>query len=369
MSALLMYGDTERSADLFHAIPVSIGDPFLYAEIDGRKVAVVGALEHDNILGLGLGIEIIPPSEIGLDDLLEQGLEPFQIASELAVRACTKLSITSATVHPTFPVAIADHLRSSGVKLNIDQRIFQERRRVKTAAELAGIRRAQKAADAAMRLAAQLIRDLPQGLTSEQVRAEMQRVCREHDCVLEDIAIVAHGEQSARGHDRGSGAITRGEPVLVDIWPYDKASHCFADMSRTFVAGGGSPPDELLEYWTLTRASIEAVMPAIRAGADCHKLYELSCQPFEDAGQPTLRSKPKGESLNRGFFHSLGHGVGIEVHEPPRLGGVKDTLVAGEVITIEPGCYRPGFGGCRLEDLVLVTEDGCEVLTDFPYEL
>ena len=80
--------------------------------------------------------------------------------------------------------------------------------------------------------------------------------------------------------------------------------------------------------------------------------------------------KQPGEVLEEGFFHGLGHGVGLEVHEEPGL-GIASTgeLVAGDVITLEPGLYRPGYGGCRLEDLVLVTDDGAENLTDFPYDL
>ena len=73
--------------------------------------------------------------------------------------------------------------------------------------------------------------------------------------------------------------------------------------------------------------------------------------------------------LRDGYFHSLVHGVGLEIHERPNLGRAEDTLVAGDVIAVEPGCYRQGYGGCRLEDLVLVTEDGGEILTDFPYDL
>jgi Xaa-Pro aminopeptidase len=107
----------------------------------------------------------------------------------------------------------------------------------------------------------------------------------------------------------------------------------------------------------------------VHAGADAQALYGLSCEPFEAAGYPTQRTKPKGSTLDEGYYHGLGHGVGLEVHERPHLGRTPDTLLAGDVITLEPGCYRKDFGGVRLEDLVLVGEDGAELLTDFPYDL
>ena len=118
-----------------------------------------------------------------------------------------------------------------------------------------------------MGVARALIHELRPGLTSEEVRAAMQAVCEEHGCELPGDVIVSHGAQSAIGHDSGSGAIGAGEPVVVDIWPRDKTSRCWADMTRTFVAGGGEPPEELAEYWRLTRDSLERVYADLRAGA------------------------------------------------------------------------------------------------------
>jgi len=272
-------------------------------------------------------------------------------------------------VPPAFPLGIADHLRAGGIELSVDEAGFVDRRRVKTERQLAGIRRAQKAADAAMGVAAELIRELPRGLTSEAVRAAMAAVCDEHGCELPDSVIVSHGAQAADGHEAGHGEIMAGESVVVDIWPRDKASRCWADMTRTFAAGGGRPAQELQRYWELTRESLSRVYPMIRAGADGRAIYEASCGPYHEAGQPTQLTKQPGEVLRDGYFHALGHGIGLEVHERPHLGRRADTLVAGDVVTLEPGCYRRGFGGVRLEDLVVVTEDGYEALTDFPYEL
>ena len=366
---LLLRAAPGSSADLFHAIPLDIIDPFLYAEVDDRRFAVNTVLERDRIEGLGLGIELLDPFELGMDELLNAGVGFLEAEMECDLRACRQIGLEHAIVPPDFPLAWADRLREEQVELRVDADAFDLRRRVKTDAQIAGIRRAQVAADAAMATAAALLREVPPGLTCEQVREAMQRVCAERDTELPDTAIVAHGAQSASGHDEGSGPIERGGIVLIDIWPRDNASRCWADMTRTFVAGGEAPPAELQEYWELTRTSLETVTAAIRPGAVCRELHGLSCEPFEAAGKPTVRTKEQGTALAEGYYHGLGHGVGLEVHERPNLGRSDERLIAGDVVTVEPGCYRQGFGGVRLEDLVLVTEDGCEVLTDFPYEL
>jgi len=140
-------------------------------------------------------------------------------------------------------------------------------------------------------------------------------------------------------------------------------------MTRTFVAGG-EPADDVARWHELSRIALNRVLEEVRPGVTGRELFALACDVFEEAGELTQRTKAEGETLLDGFFHSLGHGVGLEVHEEPALGRTgSDGLVAGDVLAVEPGCYRSGYGGVRLEDLVLVTEDGCERLTEFPYEL
>jgi Xaa-Pro aminopeptidase len=324
-------------------------------------------LDRDKVAALG--IEVLDLYALGLDELLESGLRRTEIQAEIALRAVRKLGLTRPVVPPEFPLFVADHLRAGGVEVTVDEDAFVMRRRAKSPQEIDGIRRAQKAADACMRTGADLIRELRAGLTAEEVRAAMQAVAEEHGCDLPDDVIVAPGPQGAAGHESGHGEIPAGAPVIVDIWPRDRVSRCWADMTRTFVAGGGEPPDELAEYWRLTRESLDRIYPEVRAGANGRAIYERSCEPFVEAGKPTQLTKAPGEQLDEGYFHGLGHGVGLEVHERPDLGRLGDELIAGDVITLEPGCYRKAFGGCRLEDLVVVTEDGCEVLTDFPYDL
>jgi Xaa-Pro aminopeptidase len=365
--AILLFGAPDASPDLFHAVPEGIVDAFLYAETDGRRVATVSVLDADKVRAHG--IEVLDPAALGADELIAQGVSRTALLVELALRACRSVGIDRGVVPPDFPVAVADHLRANGIELMVDGEVFVARRRAKTPVQLDGIRRAQQAADAAMAVAAERIREFRPGVRSEDVRAAMREVCDRMGCDLPDDVIVSHGPQSAVGHESGHGELLRGEPVVVDIWPRDRASRCWSDMTRTFVAGGGEPPDELAEFWRLARASLDLVYRDVRAGADCRALFARSCEPFHAAGQPTQLSKEPGTVLQDGYFHSLGHGVGLELHERPNLGRTPDTLQAGDVISLEPGCYRQGFGGCRLEDLVLVTEDGCEVLTDFPYDL
>lgn len=373
---VLIFADSVVSPEMRHEVPVVIPDPFLYAEKDGKRYVVSAAFEVDRVKEIG--IDASPWEHYGYDELIETGMAREEIVwKHVNLNACRELGITDAIVPRSFPTLAADHLRENGITLEPDHKFFADRRRVKNEAEMAGIRKSQKAAEAAMGAARDMIfRAEPanggvkvdgETLTSERLKAEIRRVFSEHGVSGDDF-IVSHGAQTAIGHELGHGPIAPNEPIVIDLWPKDPDSACYADMTRTYVVG--EAPEELVKYHGLVKEALDRSLAATKAGVAGSEVYTLVCELFEENGQKTTLSKAPGEVLEEGFFHGLGHGVGLEVHEAPSLGrGGTGDLVAGDVVTLEPGLYRPGFGGCRLEDLVLVTEDGAENLTDFPYEL
>jgi Xaa-Pro aminopeptidase len=358
-----------------HEVPVAVPDPFLYAEHDGTRHAAVTSFEIDRIKEVAPDIETHPLEEFGFDDLVTK-LPREEADLEVYRRAVDKFGVSTAIVPAAFPIELADALRDHGLEISADREFFVSRRRVKNQAELEGIRRASRAAAAGMRTVRELLDSAEtsngtltvdgQPLTCELVKLAVERAFSEHGAAAEEF-IVSHGAQTAIGHEMGSGPIASGEPVVADFFPRDRETACYTDMTRTFVAG--SPPNELSEYQQLCRQALQRVVEEIKPGVTGRRLYEITCELFQEHGYPTQLSKTPGEVLDEGFFHGLGHGVGLEVHEQPWLGRGPGELVAGDVIAVEPGLYRQGFGGCRLEDLVLVTEDGAEILTDFPYSL
>ena len=376
MSEILVYADSLRSPEMRHEVPIAVPDPFLYAERDGKGSVVASSFELGRINEVAPHLEVLPLEEFGLDELYAQGLSRDEIELEVILRAARRFGLERASVPSTFPLEVADHLRANGIEVKADRELFIGRRRVKNEAELAGIRRAQRAAEGAMEAARELLRAAePQNgglvvdgepLTCERLKLAVEQVFTEHG-VFADEFIVSHGAQTAIGHDMGSGPIAPNEPICLDLFPRDRESGCYADMTRTFVVG--EPSDELREYHKLCREALDRAVAAVKPGIPGKDLNRLACDIFEEHGFPTLLSKQPGEVLKDGFYHSLGHGVGLEVHEEPALGRGPGELVAGDVIAVEPGLYRNGYGGCRLEDLVRVTEDGAEILTDYPYDL
>jgi Xaa-Pro aminopeptidase len=204
-------------------------------------------------------------------------------------------------------------------------------------------------------------------LTVERVKAGMSATFTAHDTTSEDF-IVAPGGQGAVGHDMGSGPIPPHTPIVVDIWPRDNASAVYTDMTRTFVVGDVA--DDVREWHRLCKEALDRALAKTKPGVEGRAIFDGTCEIFEAAGEQTQRTKTPGVPIVDGFFHGLGHGVGLEVHEAPGLGIISEkTLVPGDCITIEPGLYRQGYGGVRLEDNVLVTASGAENLTRYPYDL
>jgi Xaa-Pro aminopeptidase len=362
---VLIFADTVRSPELRHEVPLAAPDPMIYMERDGTRRVYAASLELPRLEEIG-GLEVIPNEVLGFDDLIAEGYGFHEVNRELVLRACQHSGTESVVVPRSFPLGAADHLRANGIDVRADGGVFDRRRRQKTEVELEGIRRALRASERAYDRARQVLRD-DRGVSSEDLRAEISRTLTDAGMRTPDIVIVSHGKQTAVGHEPGHGRIERGEPIVIDLAPQHPDSGCYSDMTRTLCVG--EPPTQLVEYQRLCVEVLERVRPAIRAGVTGAELFGLACDVFEREGFPTQRTKEPGEVLEEGFYHSLGHGVGLEIHELPLLGRTGQELVAGDVVAVEPGLYAKDFGGCRLEDLMLVTEDGCEVLTDYPYDL
>jgi Xaa-Pro aminopeptidase len=376
MPDVLIFADTVRSPELRHEVPLAVPDPFLYAELGGTRSVVVSSLEAGRIRDLGTDLQVLALEDVGLDELLKRGLDAYALAHELNLAACRHLGLERAVTPAGFPLGEADHLRAAGIELTADQRFFDERRRVKTEHELAGIRRACRAVEAGVAVGVELLRTSARSngvltlggepLTCERIKLEVERAFADNGAAAEEF-IVSHGSQTAVGHDAGSGPISAADVVLFDLFPRDRESACYSDFTRTFSLG--PPSDELAEYHRLAKEALDLAVAAVKPGVKGSDIHRQVCDFFHEHGHKTQLHKEEGEVLVDGYFHATGHGVGLEVHERPGVGRIEsEPLVAGDVIALEPGLYRNGYGGVRLEDLILVTEQGAEVLTSYPYD-
>jgi Xaa-Pro aminopeptidase len=374
---LLMHADSIRDPDLFAATGVSIVDPFVYLETDGRRVILTSTLEADAARRNSRATDVLTGADLGTPDLVREGMEYRAAELEGIRRLLERHAVADVCVPPGFPLATADFLRDNGVRITVDRDLYERRRRHKDDPALDGIRVAQRATERAFDRIRELLGSATSGasglelegepLTCERLREAAEEALRRHGCGGEP-PLVSSGPQNANVHEPGRGPVRPGESLIVDIFPTDAESRMCADMTRTFCYG---PAPEWLRHMHATtlealRRSTEAMTPGVAGRA----VHDIACDVFEAAGYRTQRQAEPGEALTEDFFHGLGHGVGLEVHEAPGMGlGTQDTLEPGDVITVEPGVYRKQTGGVRLEDLVLVTDSGHQVLTDYDYQL
>jgi len=355
-------------------------DPFVTLHAPETTALLVSALEYGRANRQSRADQVSRLAEYDYRSLAaEHG--PKAAKARVVADWLDDLGVAGVATPERFPLGPADRLRARDVAVEPEtEDVVTEVRARKTSEEIEHVRAAQRANEAAMDAAAELLReaDIADGagadeadvlryggdvLTSERVREEIEVTLLRHGCAL-DETIVACGADAADPHDRGSGPLRPDEPIIVDIFPRSKETKYHADMTRTFVKG--DPTDTLREWFELTHEALDAAHEAIEPGVTGAAVHDIVCDVYEDAGLPTLRSDPKSET---GFIHSTGHGVGLDVHELPRLSPDGDELRPGHVVTVEPGLYDPDVGGVRIEDLVVVTEDGSENLTEQPIEL
>jgi Xaa-Pro aminopeptidase len=381
VSDLLLFGDTERNAALRHELPLAIIDPLLLAELDGRQYVLTSAIERDRIARVRPDAELLEFFDFGFRELREAGVERGQALRETVVRALAQIDLKAAVIPSDFPFALGERLRDAGIELTVDDDAVDGRRRSKSPAELDGVRLAQRAAVAGMSAARDLLRRAEPGsdgrvwlageqLLADDVRAAIRTACAGAGAPCPPDVMVSSA-WAGYGHDPGYGPLPAGLPIVVDLWPRDELSGCWADMTRTFVVGEplAEAAEELAEMERLVAGALQATIAALRPGVAGGALYGDVCDQFETAGWPTQRTAAPGEG-NDGFKFALGHGVGLDIHEAPYLGlAGKEELVVGDVVAVEPGLHRDGLGMVRFEDLLLITESGAENLTEFPYDL
>ena len=352
-------------------------DPFTTVYTPDATAILVSALEFGRATTDSRADEV---SRLADYDYRELASEHGAEAAKARVVAAwlDDLGVDAVATPDRFPLGPADRVRERdiGVTPDTDDVVTGIRAR-KTPEEINHVRDTQRANEAAMRAAEALLReaDVTEGsadpvlhhdgavLTSERVKTEIESTLLEHGCGL-DETIVACGADAADPHNRGSGPLRPDEPIIVDIFPRSKTTGYHGDMTRTFVVG--EPDDTVSEWFDRTHEAFDAALDAVEPGVTGAAVHDAVCDVYEDAEIPTLRSDPTAET---GFIHSTGHGVGLDVHELPRVAPDGDELRPGHVVTIEPGLYDPSVGGVRIEDLIVVTDDGYENLTDYPVEL
>lgn len=369
-TAKLLYADSERCADMLYLANMFVPDPFLAMDTGRAKVAVMHSLEIARARKVSAFDEVLP-----LDDVVaatRKALKKQQPRVADMVRwLMGELGVQRLHIASDFPAAIALELKQQRVSLEvIDGGLYPERM-YKNADACKEIRKGNAASAAGIRAAESVLRASEvkgsylyyqdKKLTSERLRQAVDMACLERGA-MPAHTIVAGGEQACDPHCEGHGVLRANELIIVDVFPRLTKSGYHGDMTRTFLKGRASDAQKKLVQ-TVRAAQLRA-LDKIRAGAQARAVHAAAKDYFDESGYPTEVRK----GVPVGFFHSTGHGLGLEVHEAPRLSPLGSKLKKGMVVTVEPGLYYPGLGGCRIEDVVCVTAEGYELLSKYHYK-
>lgn len=359
-SAYVIYA-TSADPAMRYLSGFSTTDPFLYIRKPGQPgLIIISPMEYERAVRES-GAEVMTRSEAGYLDYLGEEGDPWKaLARVIRERAGGDL-----LVPPGFPYILAQELLPA-TALTVDRGAVDRMRSVKTATEIAAIERAQRAGESALAAARDLLRRAGKGpggelvdprtnetITSESLRSTMHRVLVSSGCRPTDT-IASCGTEAALPHSVGHGPVYADQPIVIDIFPQEIATGYHADMTRTLVAG--EPEEAIAEMYAAVAEAKRRAIALIRPGVTGEEVYTAVKDCFAEAGFGTGAE---------GFTHNLGHGVGLAIHEDPSLGPRGGELVAGNVITVEPGLYYHTIGGVRLEDIGVVTADGYKPLTRF----
>lgn len=348
---------------------VEVHDPFLaFGTPAGKKVTLQSALEFGRVKRTS-AFDLVLSLEEWRDRARARFGERTGMA-EIVATVAQAHRLRAFRVPDNFPAALYMKLRKLGLRLEFAGGMLFPQRELKTPAEAAGIRAGNQLASIGFAAAEQILRQsrikgrtlVHRGrvVTSESVRFAIEVAIKEKGGDARDT-IVAGGDQACDPHERGSGALRPHELIIIDIFPRHLASGYHGDMTRTYLKGRPREVQRRLVETVLVAQ--DAALRSIRAGVDGRDVHARANAVFAEAGYETKRT-PKGAV---GFFHGTGHGLGLAVHEPPRVSTVGNILKAGTVVTVEPGLYYPGIGGCRWEDVVQVTKSGATLLSRHPY--
>ena len=373
-SSILFHADA-TDPDMLYFSRFQAVDAYLAFVANGKRVGVTHAIEYGRMTKESSFDEILLLNEVSDGASrrfkLPKGKSPD--LHEMVLYLAELYGIPNFLVGPRFPVGLARKLREAGMTLEIadDEGLFPQRQ-IKTAAEVESLRKGNKVSEACFRvvtktLAESKIRNgkLVHGgsiLTSERLRDLISHAAFDAGGVaLHTIA--APGDQAVDNHCVGHGPIHAGELIVVDIFPRRVDDGYWGDMTRTYLKGKASDAQRRLVR-TVKQAhklAIDMIKPGVTGG----KVHDAVQAFFDKEGYETVRNSKNP----KGFFHALGHGVGLEIHEAPIMrSGAPWKFRKGMVVTVEPGLYYHGLGGCRIEDVVHVVPGGCELISRAPYK-
>lgn len=367
--ARLIYASSETDANLLYATRFFAPDAFIFFTCQGGSFLVMSDLEIDRARKQARVDHILSQSEVARS--IRRKKKAIADTGEILNYLFTQKKIRTIEVPQDFPIWLADRLRKKGFRLQPSVGEFFQDREIKTRSEIRAIRRAQEAAVAGMEAAIEMIRRariassgqlLLEGerLTSEKVKQRIAEASFRYGCIAAHT-IVSCGRQTCDPHEEGHGPLRAHQPIILDIFPRSQQTGYWGDITRTVVKGRVSDRLALMYQTVLEGQTIG--LSEIREGASGRQIHQSIMELFKSRGFVTRQKNGRME----GFFHGTGHGVGLEIHELPRISPRAEApLRDGHIVTVEPGLYYPGIGGIRIEDLVLVTKKSHQNLTRYP---